>query len=114
MEEYTTKNGVKIEKHIVGEGAQPCAGQTLVVNYTGKLEDGTVFDSSTMPGRTPFEFQVGTGQVIQGWDEGFMSITEGTKATLTIPSNMAYGMPGKGPIPPNATLIFDVELIEVK
>ena len=113
MEEHTT-NGVKIEKHVVGDGAQPAIGQTLVVDYTGKLEDGTVFDSSTMPGRTPFEFQVGTGQVIQGWDEGFMSLTEGTKATLTIPSNMAYGMPGNGPIPPNATLIFDVELIEVK
>ena len=113
MEEHTT-NGVKIEKHVVGDGAQPAIGQTLVVDYTGKLEDGTVFDSSTMPGRNPFEFQVGTGQVIQGWDEGFMSLTEGTKATLTIPSNMAYGPNGQGPIPPNATLIFDVELIEVK
>ena len=98
-----------------GTGAKAVeAGDTVAVQYTGKLTDGTKFDSSYDHGGQPFEFAVGTGQVIKGWDQGFLGAKVGEKRTLTIPSNLGYGPNGMGPIPPNATLIFDVEVVSIK
>ncbi len=98
-----------------GSGAEAVKGKTLKVNYTGKLVDGTVFDSSLKPGREPFEFTLGAGQVIQGWDQGFEGMKEGGKRLLKIPSNLGYGERGAGQlIKPGADLIFEVELLEVK
>jgi peptidylprolyl isomerase len=96
-----------------GDGPMPAAGDRVLVHYTGTLEDGTVFDSS-LPRGTPFEFVLGRGQVIRGWDEGIALMREGGKATLIIPPNLAYGATGAGDtIPPNATLTFEVELVSV-
>jgi len=104
---------VKIEDTQVGTGPAAKEGDTLVVHYTGKLEDGTVFDSSV--GGEPFTFVVGAGQVIPGWDQGLIGLRVGGKRTLTIPPDLGYGAQGAGNvIPPNATLIFDVELVEIK
>lgn len=93
------------------------AGDTLTVNYTGKLVDGTVFDSNVDPKFnhvTPFTFTVGAGQVIKGWDEGFIGMKVGEKKTLTVPPEKGYGAAGHPPvIPQNATLIFDVELVAI-
>ncbi len=87
-------------------------GDTVEVHYTGKLTDGTVFDSSV--GRDPISFTLGAGAVIAGWDQGILGMTVGEKKTLTIPPELAYGEEGRPPvIPPNATLIFDVELVAV-
>jgi FKBP-type peptidyl-prolyl cis-trans isomerase len=103
------------EDTVVGTGKEAKRGNTIVVNYTGKLLDGTVFDSSLNAGRTPFEFVLGAGMVIEGWDQGFDGMKEGGKRTLKIPSSMAYGARGAGAlIKPNADLIFEVELLEVK
>lgn len=105
---------LKIEDLKVGTGAEAVAGKKITVNYTGTLIDGTKFDSSLNPGRTPFEFNLGAGQVIEGWDKGFAGMKVGGKRRLTIPSSMGYGSQGAGGIiPPNATLIFEVELLEV-
>ena len=113
-EEGKMVNGMKIVDNVVGEGLEAAKFDILTVHYTGKLEDGTVFDSSKNPGREPFRFTVGLGQVIQGWEEGFIGMKEGGSRTLTIPPEMGYGARGAGGvIPPNATLIFDVELLEV-
>jgi FKBP-type peptidyl-prolyl cis-trans isomerase len=89
-------------------------GDTLSMNYTGKLTDGTVFDSSI--GRSPFSFKIGQGMVIQGWEKGILGMKVGEKRTLTIPAEMGYGAAGAGggKIPPNATLIFDVELLSIQ
>ncbi len=107
--------GMKIVDHVVGEGLEAEKFDILTVHYTGKLEDGTMFDSSKNPGREPFRFTVGMGQVIQGWEEGFIGMKEGGSRTLTIPPEMGYGARGAGGvIPPNATLIFDVELLKVE
>jgi peptidylprolyl isomerase/FKBP-type peptidyl-prolyl cis-trans isomerase FkpA len=107
------ESGMKIEDVVVGDGALATAGKLISVDYTGRLEDGTVFDSSV--GRAPFEFTLGAGQVIEGWDKGFDGMKVGGKRTLTIPPEMGYGASGAGGvIPPNATLIFDVELLDVK
>jgi FKBP-type peptidyl-prolyl cis-trans isomerase len=112
--EVKMKSGLIIVDNVVGEGLEAEKFDILTVHYTGKLEDGTVFDSSKNPGRDPFRFTVGTGQVIRGWDEGFVGMKIGGTRTLTIPSEMGYGARGAGDvIPPNATLIFEVELLEV-
>jgi FKBP-type peptidyl-prolyl cis-trans isomerase FkpA len=104
---------LKIEDVKVGTGATAEAGKTVTVHYTGYLTDGKKFDSSVDRGQ-PFKFQLGAGQVIQGWDKGVAGMKVGGKRKLTIPSSMAYGERGAGGvIPPNATLIFDVELLGV-
>jgi peptidylprolyl isomerase len=114
----TTPSGLQITDTKVGEGASPKTGQTCVMHYTGWLYQngakGKKFDSSVDRGE-PFEFQIGVGQVIRGWDEGVASMKAGGKRTLIIPPELGYGARGAGGvIPPNATLIFDVELIGVK
>ena len=92
-------------------------GDTVSMNYTGRLENGTVFDSNVDPKFQhvePFVFTLGAGQVIAGWDKGIVGMKVGEKKTLTIPPEDGYGASGQGPIPSNATLIFDVELLEIK
>lgn len=105
---------LKINDVIVGIGAEAKNGDTVTVNYTGTLDDGTKFDSSYNPGRTPFSFPLGAGQVIKGWDLGVLGMKIGGKRTLVIPSALGYGASGFGSvIPPNATLHFTVELLSV-
>ena len=104
---------MKIEKSVSGTGASPKAGDTVSVHYTGWLTDGTKFDSS-VDRNEAFSFVLGAGQVIQGWDEGVATMCVGDKARLTIPPEKAYGPQGyPGIIPPNATLIFEVELLAI-
>ncbi len=98
----------------VGDGVEALAGKLVTVHYTGRLTDGTKFDSS-VDRNQPFRFMLGVGQVIKGWDDGVQGMKVGGKRTLLIPSNMAYGERGAGAvIPPNATLEFDVELLSVE
>lgn len=102
-----------IDDITVGEGDEATTGQRITVHYTGTLEDGTKFDSSK-DRNDPFVFTLGVGQVIKGWDEGFAGMKVGGSRKLTIPPEMGYGARGAGGvIPPNATLIFDVELLAV-
>jgi FKBP-type peptidyl-prolyl cis-trans isomerase FkpA len=104
---------MKIEKLISGDGASPKQGDTVTVHYTGWLTDGSKFDSS-VDRDEPFAFVLGTGQVIPGWDEGVAGMCVGDKSRLTIPPELAYGEQGyPGAIPPNATLVFEVELLSV-
>ena len=114
----TTASGLQITDSKVGSGATPKTGQTCIMHYTGWLYDngakGAKFDSSLDRGE-PFEFQIGMGQVIKGWDEGVATMKVGGKRTLIVPPQLGYGARGAGGvIPPNATLIFDVELLGVK
>lgn len=104
---------MKTEKLKTGTGTQAKAGQTVEVHYTGWLTDGTKFDSS-VDRNDPFSFVLGTGQVIRGWDQGVATMRVGDKVRLTIPPELAYGSQGfPGAIPPNSTLIFEVELLSV-
>jgi FKBP-type peptidyl-prolyl cis-trans isomerase len=113
-QEVTTPSGLKYVDEVVGSGAEAKAGQTAVVYYTGWLTDGKKFDSSKDRGQ-PFSFPLGGGRVIKGWDEGVAGMKVGGKRTLTIPANLGYGAAGAGGvIPPNATLRFEVELLEVR
>ncbi|MBW2682675.1 MAG: peptidylprolyl isomerase [Deltaproteobacteria bacterium] len=107
----TTPSGLKYVVEKEGEGeATPKAGQVVTVHYTGKLIDGKKFDSS-YDRKQPIDFPVGKGQVIKGWDEALLGMKKGEKRVLIIPSDLGYGPAGRGPIPPNATMIFDVELL---
>ena len=109
-----TASGLEYVETLAGAGAQAKAGDTVRVHYTGKFPDGKVFDSSVSRGE-PLEFPLGKGSVIKGWDEGIALMKVGGKATLTIPPQLAYGESGAGGvIPPNATLLFDVELVGIK
>lgn len=110
----TTESGLQYIDDAVGEGDFPMEGEMVTVHYTGKLTNGKVFDSSVKR-NDPFSFVIGVGQVIKGWDEGVITMKPGGKRTLVIPPELGYGARGAGGvIPPNATLIFDVELISIR
>jgi FKBP-type peptidyl-prolyl cis-trans isomerase len=112
--EVTTKSGLKYIDEVVGTGESPRRGRPVSVHYTGTLANGTKFDSSVDRGQ-PYEFPIGVGEVIEGWDEGIMTMKVGGKRKLIIPPDLGYGAAGKAPkIPPNSTLYFDVELMGVK
>ncbi len=104
---------LKLEDKIIGSGAEAVSGKTVVMNYIGRLVDGTQFDASCGKG-DPFQFILGAGQVIGGWDQGIVGMKAGGIRRLIIPSSLGYGAGGQGPIPPNAALIFDVELVAVQ
>lgn len=110
----TTATGLQYQDLVVGSGVEAKAGDLVSVHYTGWLDDGAKFDSSLDRGQ-PFEFTLGLGKVIQGWDEGVAGMKVGGKRKLIIPPDLAYGASGAGAvIPPNATLTFEVELLEIK
>ena len=110
----STDSGLRFYDFKKGSGSTPQAGQTVVVHYTGWLTDGQMFDSSVLK-KKPFSFVLGTGGVISGWDEGVATMAVGGKRQLVLPSDLAYGEQGAGNvIPPNATLIFEIELLSIK
>ena len=104
---------LKIADTVVGTGTVAAAGDTLNVLYTGKLDNGTVFDASSLHGNQPFSFVLGAAHVIQGWDLGLVGMKVGGTRELTIPANLGYGASGQGSIPPNATLHFTVQLLSI-
>jgi FKBP-type peptidyl-prolyl cis-trans isomerase len=111
--ERVTESGLRITDLVIGDGPEARSGQTVIVNYRGTLQSGKEFDSSY--GRGPFSFPLGAGRVIRGWDEGVAGMQVGGKRKLVIPPDLAYGERGAGGvIPPNATLIFEVELLEIR
>ena len=112
MTSIKTPSGLVIEDLVVGNGDAASAGQRVSVHYTGWLTDGKKFDSSKDRGQ-PFMFSLGRGEVIRGWDEGVTGMKVGGKRKLTIPPELAYGASAVGSIPPNATLIFEIELVSV-
>lgn len=109
------ENGLKIKDLIVGTGLEAKAGDTISVNYVGALENGTVFDASAKHGG-PATFQIGVGQLIKGWDIGIPGMKIGGKRKLIVPPSLGYGSQnvGNGAIPPNSTLVFEVELLEIQ
>ena len=110
----TTASGLKYVDDKVGDGGSPTKGKKVTVHYTGTLADGKKFDSSRDRGQ-PFKFVIGVGQVIAGWDEGVMSMKVGGRRKLIIPANLGYGARGAGGvIPPGATLLFEVELVDLR
>lgn len=109
--EVTTASGLKIHDLRVGDGPSPQMGQTVTVHYTGKLENGTEFNNSYNMGK-PIDFTL--GEVIQGWNEGLLTMKVGGKRRLFIPSNLAYGAQGRPGIPPNSNLVFEIELLGIK
>ena len=114
MAAITTASGLMIEELVTGNGAEAVAGQHVTVHYTGWLTDGSKFDSSKDRG-DPFEFPLGAGHVIKGWDEGVQGMKIGGTRKLTIPASLGYGRRGAGGvIPPDATLVFEVELLGVE
>lgn len=114
MTEKMTDSGLKYEDLVDGDGDVAAAGQQVVVHYTGWLTDGSKFDSS-LDRNQPFDFALGRGSVIRGWDEGVQGMKVGGKRKLTIPPQLGYGARGAGGvIPPNATLVFEVELLEIR
>ena len=113
IQTQTMENGLKITDVKVGEGATAEVGTKVTVNYSGTLDDGTKFDSS-YDRKQPFSFLLGAGQVIKGWDMGVAGMKIGGKRELVIAPGLGYGAQGTGPIPPNATLYFTVELLEVQ
>ena len=112
-EVINTVEGLNITVLAEGSGDEVQNGNVAAVHYTGTFEDGSVFDSSVTRG-VPFEFTLGAGQVIQGWDLGVLGMKVGEKRKLIIAPELAYGPGGRGPIPPNSTLIFEVELVGIK
>lgn len=113
-EKQTMNNGLVIEDIKIGDGQEVEKFNIVTVNYTGLLENGTKFDSSLNPGRSPFRFTVGAGQVIKGWDDGLMGMKVGGKRKLTIPPELGYGSRDNGPIPANSTLIFEIDLLGIE
>jgi FKBP-type peptidyl-prolyl cis-trans isomerase len=112
--EITTSSGLRYVDEVVGTGESPSPGKIVKVHYAGWLENGAQFDSSADHGQ-PIEFPIGVGRVIKGWDEGLMTMKVGGKRKLIIPPDLGYGARGAGPkIPPNSTLIFEVELLGVR
>ncbi len=114
QEQELNMENLKIEDMQIGEGPEVQSGDTIVIHYTGTLEDGTKFDSS-YDRNQPFETPIGVGMVIPGWDQGVLGMKVGGKRKLTIPPELAYGQQGAGNIiPPNSTLTFELELLEIK
>ena len=108
-------NGLIIENIETGQGSEAKEYNKITVNYTGKLEDGSIFDSSLKKGRDPFKFTLGVGSVIKGWDLGIKGMKVGGKRKLTIPPELGYGNQGAGSIiPPRATLVFEIDLLSVE
>ena len=112
--EVIMENGLIIKDKLVGEGSVASKYSIVTVHYIGRLENGKTFDSSKQIGKEPILFTLGAGQVIEGWDQGIIGMKVGGQRKLIIPPNLGYGDQDMGVIPPNSTLIFNVELIEVE